>query len=96
MSRFRAEMIHGMFESMKSPLPPVLTLEQAAALLQLQEDTLRRMVHEGRISKSVKRRYPLRFLREGLVLEYMCIAKRKTKSAPRQDPLDTAHDILPD
>jgi len=96
MPRFKAEMIHGMFESMKSPPPPVLTLAQAAALLQLQEDTLRRMVHEARITKSVKRRFPLRFLRDGLVLEYMCLPKRKSKSAPQQDPSDTARENSPD
>jgi excisionase family DNA binding protein len=96
MSRFKAEIVHGMFESMKSPPPPVLTLEQAAALLQLQEDTLRRMVHDGRITKSVKHRYPLRFLRDGLVLEYMCIPKRKSDSASRQGPSDTVREIPPD
>ena len=96
MPRIKAEIVHGMFESMKSPPPPVLTLEQAAALLQQQEDTLRRMVHDGRITKSVKHRYPLRFLRDGLVLEYMCIPKRKSKSEPQQDPSDTAHEISQD
>ncbi len=52
-------------------LPPVLTPEEAAAVLRLKVSTLYRHVSEGRYSSSVKRGKPLRFWRDRLVQEFM-------------------------
>jgi len=52
-------------------LPPVLTPEEAAAVLRIKVSTLYRHVSEGRYSGSVKRGKPLRFWRDRLVQEFM-------------------------
>jgi excisionase family DNA binding protein len=83
MPRFNAESVRGMFDSMKVPPPQVLTLDQAAALLQLAKGTLRKMVNDGRIAKSVKHGYPLRFARDALVVEFMGMNGSR---APRRSP----------
>ena len=52
-------------------LPPILTPEEAAALLRLKVSTLYRHVSEGRYHAAVKRGKPLRFWRDRLIQEYM-------------------------
>ena len=51
--------------------PPILTLEEAARLLRLEETTVYRHVSEGQYASSVKRGKPLRFWRDRLVQEFM-------------------------
>ena len=51
--------------------PPIMTPEEAAAILQLKVSTLYRHVSEGRDNKAVKRGKPLRFWRDRLVQEFM-------------------------
>lgn len=50
---------------------PVLTPDEAAALLRLKVSTLYQHVSEGRYSGAVKRGKPLRFWRNRLVQEFM-------------------------
>lgn len=52
-------------------LPPILTPQEAAALLRLNLSTLYRHVSEGRYAAAVRRGKPLRFWRERLVQEFM-------------------------
>ncbi len=52
-------------------LPPILTPEQAAAMIQIKVSTLYRHVSEGRYAGAVKRGKPLRFWRDRLVQEFM-------------------------
>jgi len=52
-------------------LPPVLTPEEAAAVLRIRVSTLYRHVSEGCYSSAVKRGKPLRFWRDRLVQEFM-------------------------
>lgn len=52
-------------------LPPILTLEQAALLLQLKPSTLYRHLSEGRYAAAVKRGKPVRFWRDRLIQEFM-------------------------
>lgn len=52
-------------------LPPLLTVQEAAALLRLQVSTLYRHVSEGRYAKAVRRGKPLRFHRDRLIEEFM-------------------------
>jgi excisionase family DNA binding protein len=58
-------------ESALKDLQPVLTPEEAAAVLRLKVSTLYRQVSEGRYSGAVKRGKPLRFWRDRLVQEFM-------------------------
>ncbi|MGC4033119.1 MAG: hypothetical protein QM754_15560 [Tepidisphaeraceae bacterium] len=51
--------------------PPILSLEEAAELVKLRPQTLKRKVSEGLYSTSVVRGKPLRFWRDRLVLEVM-------------------------
>lgn len=52
-------------------LEPILTPNEAAAMLRLKVSTLYRHVSEGRYSGSVKRGKPLRFWRDRLIQEFM-------------------------
>jgi excisionase family DNA binding protein len=52
-------------------LPPILTPNEAAALLRLKVSTLYRHVSEGRYAAAVRRGKPLRFWRDRLVQEFM-------------------------
>ena len=52
-------------------LPPILTPDEAAALLRLKVSTLYRHVSEGRYAAAVRRGKPLRFWRDRLVQEFM-------------------------
>lgn len=52
-------------------LPPLLTVKQAAQLLQLKVSTVYRHVSEGRYRKAVRRGKPLRFDRDKLISEFM-------------------------
>jgi excisionase family DNA binding protein len=54
-----------------SVLPPILTPQEAAALLRLKLSTLYRHACEGRYSGAVKRGKPLRFWRDRLIQEFM-------------------------
>ena len=54
-----------------SEWPPILTLEQAAALLKLKPKTLYRHLSEGRYASAVKRGKPVRFWRDRLIQEFM-------------------------
>jgi hypothetical protein len=65
------EVISRSFAGQEDRWPPVLTLEQAAALLSLKPQTLRKHLSEGRYRRSSRPRRPVRFLRDILVLEYM-------------------------
>ncbi|MCC6682830.1 MAG: helix-turn-helix domain-containing protein [Phycisphaeraceae bacterium] len=47
--------------------PPILTPDQAAALLQIAKPTLYKWVSQGRLDIAVRRRKPLRFWRDRLV-----------------------------
>lgn len=51
--------------------PPVLTPDEAAALLRLKVSTLYRHTSEGKYASAVKRGKPLRFWRDRLVQEFM-------------------------
>lgn len=52
-------------------LPPILTPQEAAALLRIEVSTLYRKVCEGAFGGAVKRGKPLRFWRDRLVQEFM-------------------------
>jgi hypothetical protein len=52
-------------------VPPILSLAEAAALVKLLPQTLKRKVSEGLYAKSVVRGKPLRFWRDRLVQEVM-------------------------
>jgi hypothetical protein len=52
-------------------LPPILTLEQAAKVAHASPNTLKRHVHEGKYTNSVKSGKPLRFWMIRFVKEYM-------------------------
>jgi hypothetical protein len=52
-------------------VPPILSLSEAADLVKLRPQTLKRKVSEGLYSKSVVRGKPLRFWRDRLVVEVM-------------------------
>lgn len=57
--------------SVPSEVPSILSLEEAAALVKLRPQTLKRKVSEGLYAKSVVRGKPLRFWRDRLVGEVM-------------------------
>lgn len=57
--------IHAALDS--SAFPPILTVHQAAALLQVSHHTIYKAVSEGRYKDSVRRGKPLRFWRDRLV-----------------------------
>ncbi|MFN0011720.1 MAG: helix-turn-helix transcriptional regulator [Phycisphaerales bacterium] len=50
--------------------PPILTVHQAAALLQLSPHTIYGAVSDGRFKVSVRRGKPLRFWRDRLIQEF--------------------------
>jgi hypothetical protein len=52
-------------------VPPILSLDQAAEVVKLRPQTLKRKVSEGLYAKSVVRGKPLRFWRDRLVMEVM-------------------------
>jgi hypothetical protein len=52
-------------------IPPILSLSEAAGLVKLRPQTLKRKVSEGLYAKSVVRGKPLRFWRDRLVMEVM-------------------------
>lgn len=52
-------------------VPPILSLSEAADLVKLRPQTLKRKVSEGLYAKSVVRSKPLRFWRDRLVGEVM-------------------------
>ena len=52
-------------------VPPILSLTEAADLVKLRPQTLKRKVSEGLYAKSVVRGKPLRFWRDRLVQEAM-------------------------
>jgi hypothetical protein len=52
-------------------LPPTLSLPEAASLVKLRPQTLKRKVSEGQYKVSVVREKPLRFWRDRLVAEVM-------------------------
>jgi hypothetical protein len=52
-------------------LPPILLLEEAAGVVKLRPQTLKRKVSEGLYAASVVRGKPLRFWRDRLVAEVM-------------------------
>lgn len=54
-----------------SVLPPILSLAEAASLVKLRPQTLKRKVSEGLYARSVVRGKPLRFWRDRLVAEVM-------------------------
>lgn len=65
------EMINAGFKGLDERFPPILTLEQAADLLGLKEQTIRKHLSEGKYPRSSRRGHPIRFLRDLLVHEYM-------------------------
>jgi hypothetical protein len=65
------EMIRDGFKGLEDRFPPILTLEQAAELLGLKEQTLRKHLSEGKYPRSSRRGHPIRFMRDLLVHEYM-------------------------
>jgi len=52
-------------------IPPILSLVEAASVVKLRPQTLKRKVSEGLYAKSVVRGKPLRFWRDRLVAEVM-------------------------
>ncbi len=58
-------------ESALTGYPPILTPDEAAAILQLKVSTLYRHVSEGRYARAVRRGKPLRFWRDRLVQVFM-------------------------
>lgn len=48
--------------------PPILTPEQAADLMQIAKPTLYKWVCQGKLDTCVRRRKPLRFWRDRLIL----------------------------
>jgi hypothetical protein len=53
-----------------SGIPPIMTVDQAAALLQLTPATVYKAVSEDRFKDAVRRGKPLRFWRDRLVSEF--------------------------
>jgi hypothetical protein len=85
MARLTQDLIRGMFAAMQTPPPVLMTLDEAAALIRVTPDTLKHMVADLRIRKSVKRGRPLIFVRDLLVQEWMAIViagliKRKAEN----------------
>ncbi|MCB9848524.1 MAG: helix-turn-helix domain-containing protein [Phycisphaeraceae bacterium] len=63
--------------------PPILTPDQAAALLQVSKSTIYRWVSEDRCCKrSVRRGNPLRFWRDGLVEWFFSGRSRRKRLRP--------------
>ncbi len=83
MARLTADYVRAMFNAMAAPPPPVLTLDEAASLVRMAPDTLKHMVCDRRLRKSVKRGKPLLFLRDALVVEVMGL---NDSLAPRRPP----------
>jgi hypothetical protein len=71
MARLTQEFVRGMFAAMQTPPPLLLKLDEAAELMRLSPSTLKHMVSDGRIRKSVRRGTPLVFVRDLLVQEWM-------------------------
>ncbi len=59
------------YEQLNGQYPPVLNLQQAAAIANLAPGTLKRKVSEGCFKNSVKRGKPLLFWRDQFVQELM-------------------------
>ncbi len=59
------------FDPLADDYPPILNLDQAAALAGVAPSTLKRHVSEGRYKNCVSRGKPLRFWRDGFVQEAM-------------------------
>ncbi len=54
-----------------TPLPIILTAQEAAQLLRIKISTLYRHLSEGKYGSAVRRGKPLRFFRERLIQECM-------------------------
>ncbi|HEX8876123.1 MAG TPA: helix-turn-helix domain-containing protein [Phycisphaerales bacterium] len=65
------DMIRDSFKGLEDRFPPMLSLEQAADLLGLKEQTIRKHLSEGKYPRSSRRGHPVRFWRDLLVHEYM-------------------------
>jgi hypothetical protein len=65
------EDIRDAFAAPAPGFPPILSLTEAAGLVKLRPQTLKRKVSEGAYAASVVRGKPLRFWRDRLVLEVM-------------------------
>lgn len=65
------DMIRDSFKGLEDRFPPILSLEQAADLLGLKEQTIRKHLSEGKYPRSSRRGHPVRFWRDLLVHEYM-------------------------
>lgn len=65
------EMIRDSFKGLEDRFPPMLSLEQAADLLGLKEQTIRKHLSEGKYPRSSRCGNPIRFWRDLLVHEYM-------------------------
>jgi excisionase family DNA binding protein len=64
--------------------PPILTPDQAAALLQIGKNTLYRKVSEGCFSAAVRRGKPLRFWRDRLIAAFLSRVGRSRSGGRRQ------------
>ncbi len=57
--------------------PPILTVHQAAELLQISHHTLYRAVSQGKYRDAVRRGKPLRFWRDRLVIAFFAMSESK-------------------
>jgi len=69
------DMIRDQFTGLEHLYPPILTLQQAAQLTGLKEQTLRKHLSEGKYAKCAKRGHPVRLMRDLFVAEFMEDAK---------------------
>ena len=69
--RLTREDIRDAFAAPAPGFPPILSLTEAASLVKLRPQTLKRKVCDGAYAASVVRGKPLRFWRDRLVLEVM-------------------------
>ena len=59
--------------------PPILTPDQAAALLQVSRCTVYRWSSEGRYKSAIRRGRPLRFFRDRLVQAFFAEGQNQTR-----------------
>jgi hypothetical protein len=62
-----------------SKFPPLLSLEQAAALSHFAAGTIKRLVSEGYFTDSVRRGRPIAFWRDRFVMEIMELDKTRKR-----------------
>jgi hypothetical protein len=69
--RCTVEEVRAMFAGQDDRYPPIMTLAQAASLVGLQPQTLRKHRSEGKYAQCSSPGHPVRFLRDQFLCEFM-------------------------